>query len=122
VTGEYSWVDPEGTLHLVRYRADETGYHILESINQRGFVKIVPKPPRSSRKLLRKVRVLKSSLGSHIRSNGLSPAPLRRKVRVLRPASSRTIQQVAPAPEPFLAAPPPREQDLVPQAEFDLTA
>ena len=122
MTGEYSWVDPEGTLHLVRYKADETGYHILESINQPGFVKIHPKT-RSSRKLLKRVRVLKSSLGSEIRSNGFSSTPLRRKVRVLRPAASRgAFQQLAPAPEPFLAVPPPRVENLEPEAEFDLTA
>ena len=27
MTGEYSWVDPDGALHLVRYKADETGFH-----------------------------------------------------------------------------------------------
>ncbi len=40
VSGEYSWVDPLGTRHTVVYRADEDGFKILETREEKGFVKV----------------------------------------------------------------------------------
>ena len=42
VTGEYSWVDAAGTRHVTEYRADETGYHIVDIREEKNFVKIRP--------------------------------------------------------------------------------
>ena len=39
-SGEYSWVDPLGTRHTVVYRADEDGFKILETREEKGFVKV----------------------------------------------------------------------------------
>ena len=44
MTGEYSWVDPVGTRHVTVYRADETGFHIVEQREEVGAVVIRPRP------------------------------------------------------------------------------
>ncbi|XP_066956382.1 uncharacterized protein [Macrobrachium rosenbergii] len=31
VTGSYTWTDPEGNQHFVKYVADDDGYRVLES-------------------------------------------------------------------------------------------
>ncbi|XP_064104123.1 larval cuticle protein 16/17-like [Macrobrachium nipponense] len=31
VTGSYTWTDPDGNQHFVKYVADEDGYRVLES-------------------------------------------------------------------------------------------
>ena len=58
VNGEYSWVDPVGTLHLVRYRADDTGFHIIDMQQKQGFVNITPK--KTKKVIFKKKKVLAS--------------------------------------------------------------
>ena len=43
MTGQFSWVDALGTRHVTVYRADESGYHILEMRREVGAVAIAPK-------------------------------------------------------------------------------
>ncbi|XP_068214678.1 uncharacterized protein [Palaemon carinicauda] len=31
ITGSYSWTDPDGNQHFVKYVADDDGYRVLES-------------------------------------------------------------------------------------------
>ena len=50
VTGEYSWVDAAGTRHVTEYRADETGYHIVDIREEKNFVEIRPNPHKKKRK------------------------------------------------------------------------
>ena len=121
MTGEYSWVDPEGTLHLVRYRADHTGYHIVDTVNQPNFVKIVEKPlsferrkvekPLSveKRKLIKKVKVSEDA-SSPPAVVGLATGPVRRRVRVLRrptpaPVAESRVETAAPSEPPRIPAP-----------------
>jgi hypothetical protein len=42
VTGQFSWVDALGTRHVTVYRADESGYHVLEMREEVGAVQIDP--------------------------------------------------------------------------------
>lgn len=46
VTGEYSWVDALGTRHVVVYRADETGYHVIQMRTELNAVVMRPTTPR----------------------------------------------------------------------------
>ena len=43
VTGQFSWVDALGTRHVTVYRADASGYHVIEMRNEVGAVQIKPK-------------------------------------------------------------------------------
>ena len=107
VTGEYSWVDPDGALHLVRYKADETGFHIVESLKQPGFVKIVPKlrtlEAASSRAPVETFRTSSASAAV-----GVPAKKLVKKVRVLRPSADPAGLPVIGLAARPTAAPPVR--------------
>jgi hypothetical protein len=111
VTGEYSWVDPDGALHLVRYKADETGFHIVESLKQPGFVKIVPKlrtlEAASSRAPQADVETFRTSSAAAA-AVGVPAKKLVKKVRVLRPSADPAGLPVIGLAARPTAAPPVR--------------
>ncbi len=110
MTGEYSWVDPDGALHLVRYKADETGFHIVESLKQPGFVKIVPKlrtlEAASSRVPQADAETFRTS--SAAAAVGVPAKKLVKKVRVLRPSADPAGLPVIGLAARPTAAPPVR--------------
>ncbi len=112
VTGEYSWVDPDGALHLVRYKADETGFHIVESLKQPGFVKIVPKlrtlEAASSRAPQADVETFRTSSAAAAAAVGVPAKKLVKKVRVLRPSADPAGLPVIGLAARPTAAPPVR--------------
>ena len=112
MTGEYSWVDPDGALHLVRYKADETGFHVTETLKQPGFVKIVPKV-RTSAPASRAAAVGAAFTAPAARPAAVAPTrKLVKKVRVLRPnAGTADLPVVGLAARPT-AAPPVRAAPL----------
>ena len=83
--GSYSYVGADGLLYEVAWYADETGFHVTETLKQPGFVKIVPKV-RTSAPASRAAAV-----GAAFTAPAARPAAvattrkLVKKVRVLRP-------------------------------------
>ncbi len=112
MTGEYSWVDPDGALHLVRYKADETGFHIVESLKQPGFVKIVPKLRTLEAAAFS--RAPQADVETFRTSSAAAPAvsvpakKLVKKVRVLRPSADPAGLPVIGLAARPTAAPPVR--------------
>ncbi|CAB4067565.1 unnamed protein product [Lepeophtheirus salmonis] len=91
VTGEYSWVDALGVRRVTRYRADDTGYHILEMREENPVPKsqklksrVRMKEAFRNRKL-RKRKLRKLSTNNSIKRSSLSI----RKPKVLRVVRKR---------------------------------
>eukprot|EP00096_Caligus_rogercresseyi_P011646 TRINITY_DN4652_c0_g1_i2.p1 TRINITY_DN4652_c0_g1~~TRINITY_DN4652_c0_g1_i2.p1 ORF type:complete len:235 (+),score=36.35 TRINITY_DN4652_c0_g1_i2:104-706(+) len=78
VTGEYSWVDSVGVRRVTRYRADDSGYHILEMREEHPSHEgpILKKGRVRMKEAYRKVR--------KVRKPKLRQGQVHRKPRVLR--------------------------------------
>ena len=84
-------MDGAGTRHVTVYRADETGYHVLEMRQEKNIIKIKEKKPRKPKKNGSRRAKVEAQRASKLgrrgwRYNSIDDA----KTKVLNPVSERT--------------------------------
>lgn len=95
VNGEYSWVDGVGTRHVVVYRADETGYHVLDNRQEKNAIKIKERKPRKPKKNGSRRAKVEALRASKLGERGWRFNQIDNSVtKVLNPVTERTSLKV----------------------------
>ncbi len=122
MTGQYSWVDNLGTRHVVVYRADKTGYHIVDMRKEEGAVKMRsrdelpttrrprPRPTRSrivANMRRRKAKQIAASLKKEVEKKATGPAAAPTQSALFPPRKKKmvmTMKERMARRKKFLAA------------------
>ena len=105
VTGEYSWVDPFGTRHVIVYKADETGFNIVEQREEKNAVEIKDEEEKPSVIRRNKDKKLKSIKAAEVKQAAPVSVPAPVPAPVLAPALPPAVPTLVQAPVQFNEAP-----------------
>ena len=90
MTGEYSWIDGVGTRHVVEYRADETGYHVLDMRQEKNVVKIREKPRKQKKNGSRKAKITAFRAAKLAERGGRFKVKNNGETPILKPVTEKT--------------------------------